>query len=190
MKMELKTERMVLRPWRIEDAPALYKYASNPEVGPIAGWPVHTSVEFSSQVIKDVFSMEGIYAIVPNGEEEPIGCIGLLIGESSAFGIGQDEGEIAYWIGVPYWGQGIIPEVMRELMRYCFEDLGLKVLWCGYFEGNEKSVRAQTKCGFKYNRTNKDKPWPLMGDVRTEIITCITKDEWLADSIKKTSNSL
>lgn len=64
-------------------------------------------------------------------------------------------------------------------MRYSFNDLGLKTLWCGYFEGNEKSVRAQEKCGFRYNRTNVDKPWSLMGDIRTEIITCISKEEWL-----------
>ena len=87
-----------MRPWKIEDAHALYKYASNPKVLPNASWPVHTSVEFSRQVIKDVFFAEGIYAIVPKGEEEPIGCICLLIGEASDFGIGHDEGEIAYWM--------------------------------------------------------------------------------------------
>ncbi|MDU1052963.1 GNAT family N-acetyltransferase [Clostridium baratii] len=179
LKLNLETERMILRPWRIEDAPDLYKYASDPKVGPIAGWPVHTSVENSKEIIRDVFSNEGIYAVVLKGQEEPIGCIGLLIGEASDFGIGQDEGEIAYWIGVPYWGKGLIPEAIRELMRYSFEELGLKTLWCGYFDGNEKSLRAQEKCGFEYHHTNYDKPWPLMGDVRTEIITCITKAKWL-----------
>ena len=69
IKMELETKRLKLRPWRIEDAPALYKYASDPKVGPIAGWPVHTDIEFSKQVIKDVFSTDGIYAIVPKGQE-------------------------------------------------------------------------------------------------------------------------
>lgn len=179
IKSNLETERMVLRPWRIEDAPALYKYASDPKVGPIAGWPVHTSVENSKEIIRDVFSMEGIYAIVLKGQEEPVGCIGLLIGEASDFEIGSDEGEIAYWIGVPYWGKGLIPEAIKELMRYSFEELRLKTLWCGYFDGNEKSFSAQEKCGFEYHHTNYDKAWPLMGDVRTEIITCITKEKWL-----------
>ena len=41
----METERLMLRPWREEDAPSLYKYAKNPAVGPIAGWPPHTSVE-------------------------------------------------------------------------------------------------------------------------------------------------
>ena len=39
--MILETERLILRPWQEEDAGALYKYASDPQVGPIAGWPPH-----------------------------------------------------------------------------------------------------------------------------------------------------
>ena len=45
--MILETERLILRPWEESDANDLFQYASNPEVGPIAGWPVHTSVENS-----------------------------------------------------------------------------------------------------------------------------------------------
>lgn len=66
------------------------KYASDPRVGPIAEWPIHTTIENSREIIRDVFFMEGIYAIVPKGHKEPVGCIGLLIGEASDFGIGPD----------------------------------------------------------------------------------------------------
>ena len=41
--MELITERLILRPWKESDAESLYEYAKDPLVGPIAGWPVHTS---------------------------------------------------------------------------------------------------------------------------------------------------
>ena len=53
--MTLETERLILRPWKEDDAESLYKYAKNPEVGPIAGWPVHTSVENSREIIKSVY---------------------------------------------------------------------------------------------------------------------------------------
>ena len=43
MKMPLKTERLVLRPWKDEDAENLYEYAKDPRVGPEAGWYAHTS---------------------------------------------------------------------------------------------------------------------------------------------------
>lgn len=49
--MRLETERLILRPWTMADAKELYKYASDSEVGPVAGWPPHTSVENSREII-------------------------------------------------------------------------------------------------------------------------------------------
>lgn len=46
----IETDRLFLRPWREEDAEALYKYASDPDIGTIAGWPPHTSVENSLEI--------------------------------------------------------------------------------------------------------------------------------------------
>ena len=62
--MILETERLILRPWEERDATDLFQYASVPEVAPIAGWLVHTSVENSREIIKSVFSAPEIYAIV------------------------------------------------------------------------------------------------------------------------------
>ena len=62
--MILETERLILRPWKEDDAESLYKYAKDPEVGPIAGWPVHTSVENSREIIKSVLSADETYASV------------------------------------------------------------------------------------------------------------------------------
>lgn len=54
--MTIETKRLVLRPWRETDAESLYEYAKDPAVGPAAGWSVHTSVENSREVIKNVLS--------------------------------------------------------------------------------------------------------------------------------------
>lgn len=64
-----------------------------------------------------------------------------------------------------------IPETVRELIRFAFDDLEMKRLWCGYFDGNEKSRRVQEKCGFKYHHSNKDIEWKIMKDIRTEHIS-------------------
>lgn len=175
--MILETERLILRPWKATDAESLYKYAKDSAVGPIAGWQVHTSVENSREIIRDILSAEETYAVVLKDTKEPIGSIGLMIGEKSNFTIASDEGEIGYWIGVPYWGQGMIPEAVRELMKYGFEELNLETIWCGAVEGNYKSRRVQEKCGFRYHHTE-DKVSLLMNDVRTENITCITRQQW------------
>ena len=84
---------------------------------------------------------------------QPVGCIHLMLGKASNIGLTDSEGEIGYWIGVPYWGQGLIPEAVREMLRYGFEVLGLDRIWCGYFDGNKKSKRVQEKSGFHYHHT-------------------------------------
>lgn len=177
--MTLETERIILRPWEESDAEELYKYASNPDVGPIAGWAAHTSVENSREIIREVLSKPETYAVVLKETGRPVGSIGLMLGEASNIGIPDTEGEIGYWIGVPYWGQGLIPEAVWEMMRYGFEELHLEKIWCGYFDGNEKSKRVQEKCGFHYYHTAENVPCALEGVLRTEHITCLTKEEWL-----------
>lgn len=177
--MILQTKRLLLRPWENGDAEDLYEYAKDPLVGPIAGWPVHTNIEFSKRILKTVLSEPGIFAVVLKQTNRPIGSIGLTLGKESTLNIEEDEGEIGYWVGVPYWGQGIIPEAATELLRYGFEELGLKRVWCGYFEGNTKSRRVQEKCGFQYHHTNRDIYWELMNDIRTEHVTCLSRERWI-----------
>lgn len=50
--MTFETERLILHPWEETDAEECYRYAQDPQVGPIAGWAAHTSVENSREIIK------------------------------------------------------------------------------------------------------------------------------------------
>ena len=156
----------------------LYLYAKDPDVGPIAGWPVHTSVDNSREIIRSILSTPETYAVVLKTTNKAIGSIGLMIGSQSNIGLPNNECEVGYWIGVPYWGQGLIPEAVKALQKHAFEDLGMKKMWCGYFDGNTKSKRVQEKCGFKYIMTKENVPSQLVGELRTEHITCISKEEW------------
>lgn len=176
--MILETKRLILRPWEETDAESLYEYARDERVGPITGWPAHTSVEMSRNAIKYVLSAPETYAVCLKEDNKPIGNIGLMIGKNSNLDLPETEGELGYWIGVPFWGRGLIPEAARELIRRAFTELGLQRLWCGYFDGNEKSKRVQEKCGFVYHHTDRDILWQKMGDIRTEHITLLTKEDW------------
>ena len=178
--MKFETERLFLRPWTEEDAESLFEYAKDPAVGPIAGWPVHTSVENSREIIKGVLSADETYAVCMKADNRAIGSIGLIPPAQSHTKAAGDEMEIGYWIGVPFWGQGLIPEAVKRLQEHAFIDLGCSAMWCGYYDGNEKSKRCQEKCGFTFHHTEENKPCALMGDVRTEHFTRITRDEWLS----------
>jgi RimJ/RimL family protein N-acetyltransferase len=177
--MTLFTERLSLRPWTESDAEALYKYAKDPQVGTAAGWPPHTDIDNSRQIIRDVLSAKGTYAVVLQETGEPVGSAGIMLPpRTSHTFMGENDAEIGYWIGVPYWGQGLIPEAMNELIRHGFEDLGLSAVWCGYYDGNEKSKRVQEKCGFIYDHTEYDVPCPMLDELRAEHFTVLTKQEW------------
>jgi len=178
--MTLETERLFLRPWTEADAEELYRYAKDPAVGPAAGWPVHTSVEDSRTIIREVLSAPETYAVVLKETGRPVGSIGIIAPRASHTEIGPDERELGFWIGVPWWGRGLIPEAVEAVLRRCFEALGCSAVWCGYYDGNVKSKRCQEKCGFHYRHTEKNKPCELMGDVRTEHFTRLTKEEWEA----------
>ncbi len=178
--MKFETERLILRPWVEEDAESLFEYAKDPQVGPMAGWPVHTGVENSREVIRGVLSEKDTFAVCLKEDNRAIGSIGLMKPNATAVAIGENELEVGYWIGVPFWGRGIIPEAVRCLQKYAFEQLGCERMWCAHYEGNAKSKRCMEKCGFHYHHTEKDKPCPLMGDVRTEHFMTLSKSEWEA----------
>ena len=73
MSIVMETERLLLRPWRESDVEILFKYAKDPAVGPAAGWPPHTSVEESLEIIRTVFSAPETYAVVLKQTGEPVG---------------------------------------------------------------------------------------------------------------------
>ena len=143
-----ETDRILLRPWRDSDAEALYKYASDPEVGPRAGWPPHKSVEESLHIIRTIFSGEGMWAVVWKESAEAIGCVGYLPASSSNLKIEEDQGEVGYWIARPYWGMGICTEALGLVIDYCFHTKDFSTLWGTYFPTNPASGRVMEKCGF------------------------------------------
>ena len=181
--MTLETPRLILRPWCENDAESLYEYARDPEVGPPAGWPPHTSVENSRDIIRDVLSAPQTYAICLKGGicscgiavGAPIGSIGLHRNDLAER---DDEYELGYWIGKPYWGQGLVPEAARELLRYAFSELGMKRIWCGHYDGNIKSRRVMEKLGFVYHHTTEGIEVKLLGEVRTGHALLLPREEW------------
>lgn len=176
--MNFETDRLILRPWFESDAEALYRYARDPQVGPIAGWPPHTSVENSREIIRTVLSKPETYAIVLKPSNEPIGSIGLMRNGDGIYPIGETEVELGFWVGVPHWGHGYAPEASHCLIRYAFEQLNITAVWCGYYDGNLKSKRAQEKIGFKYHHTIENVNVPLMNDVRTAHVNLMTREQW------------
>ena len=173
----LETKRLILRPWQESDAQSLYEYAKDPAVGLPAGWPPHTDIENSREIIRKVLSSPETYAVcLKNGKA--IGSVGLKMKGYTDMTDREDECELGYWIGKPFWGQGLIPEASRELLRYAFEERNMRAVWCGYYEGNEKSRRVQEKLGFVYHHTTENLDVALLGEKRTGHTALLTRQQW------------
>ena len=197
-QITITTPRLILRPWVETDAEALYRFARDPLVGPPAGWPPHTSVENSREIIRTVLSARETYAmvlrydtvdaisgeVIPAGT--PVGSIGIMFkGCGSYPHIRDTEAEIGYWVGLPLWGRGLVPEAVRAIQARCFGELGLDGLWCGYYEGNEKSRRVQEKCGFVPRCAMEIPPHPFSG-ATVECFTYLSREEWEASQAPAT----
>ena len=189
-QIQITTPRLILRPWVETDAEALYHFARDPLVGPPAGWPPHTSVENSREIIRTVLAARETYAMVLrydttdslSGEViaagTPVGSVGIMFNGCGSYPhMKQTEAEIGYWVALPLWGRGLVPEAVRAIQGRCFLDLKLDGLWCGYYEGNEKSRRVQEKCGFVPRCDMEIPPHPFNGATK-ECFTYLSREDW------------
>ena len=184
MTDRIETKRLILRPWKSTDAEDLYKYASDPAVGPKAGWRPHESVENSREIIKDVLSKDETYAICLKSDNKAIGSISLRLKDETDMTDKDDECELGYWIGKPFWGNGYTPEAAKALVSRAFDELQMSVIWCGYYDGNEQSRRVQEKLGFLFHHTSYDLPVPQLNETRTGHVNILTKEQWTSSLCK------
>ena len=113
----IQTDRLILRPWREEDAQELYRWASDPQVGPAAGWAPHESVEDSLNILHTILMKPDTWALCLKGTDDPIGSIGAF---PCSAAMADKQPEIGYWLAQPYWGQGLMPEAVRALIDLLF----------------------------------------------------------------------
>ncbi|MDO5446734.1 MAG: GNAT family N-acetyltransferase [Prevotellaceae bacterium] len=144
----METNRILLRPWLESDAEALYKYASDPVVGERAGWPPHKSVEESLEIIQTVFHNDTMWAIVLKETNEAIGAMGYM--PDCPLNLPAREGEplVGYWIGKPYWNQGICTEALQLMIEHIRKETDYTSLISSHFVDNPASGRVMEKCGF------------------------------------------
>ena len=140
----METDRIILRPWPESDAEILFKWASDPDVGPRAGWPPHLSVEESLETIRTVFNdITNTWAIELKETGEPIGAIGY--GPSCECDLPARDGEplVGYWVAKPYWNKGICTDALQLMLDHIRQTTDIKSLISGHFV--DKDWKLETK---------------------------------------------
>ncbi len=174
----METPRLRLREWRETDAEELFKAASDPDIGPACGWKPHRSLEESRAVLRDILMKPGTYAMELAETGQVIGSISMKdAAQSDIAGLHPDEAELGYWVGRPWWDQGYATEAAEALVRDAFRASGLRAVWAGWFEGNERSHRVLQKLGMAY-RFSEYHYVPQLRDVYLLHTGRVTHDEW------------
>lgn len=150
--LTLQTERLILRSWQGSDLHDFYEYASVPGVGEMAGWKHHESIEVSKTILDSFISGKNVFAIVLKENNKVIGSLGFHPSWANENPLYKDlkQKELGYVLSKEYWGNGLVPEAVREVIRFSFENLGLDALTIGHFQANMQSRRVIEKCGFAF----------------------------------------
>ena len=177
MRTALETPRLILRPFRQEDAGDVYEYARDPRVGPIAGWMPHASIEESREIIRTVFSRPGVFAMELRQTRKVIGSVGFVGNHPAVEDPMVPDDEVGYALAPACWGRGLMPEAVKAVLEYGFTQLDFQRIWCGHYAGNWRSKRVMGKCGFRY-QFSKTEFVQLIGETRQSYFYVLTEETW------------
>jgi len=146
----LKTERLNLRPFSPDDAPAVTALVGEREIAfNTLHIPHPYEVGMAEQWIgthRDMYQKgeQLIFAIERRSDRKLVGAVGLTLSQK------DNRAELGYWVGKPYWGQGYCTEAAGEILRYGFEVLELNRIQASHFSRNVASAKVMEKIGMKY----------------------------------------
>ncbi|MCR3906912.1 MAG: GNAT family N-acetyltransferase [Tenericutes bacterium] len=147
----LITKRLILRDLNMNDLVPFYTYAKKPNIGPIAGWKPHESLEESRKILKMMISENEVWGIELKSTNQLIGTIGIHVRNfDNAI---NNVKEVGYVLDDTYWGQGLMVEAVSAVLDYCFINQELDAVLCGHAKNNSQSKRVIEKTNFKYTHT-------------------------------------
>ncbi len=178
----LETERLLLRPWREADAQEAFdNWMNDPEVTRYLTWAPHGSVNVTRFLLREWErqSREADcyhWAMVLRKTGELIGDISIM--HADAY---QESGTVGYCMGRAWWGRGLMTEAFREVLRYCFEEVGFERVTGGHAAENIGSSRVMEKCGLRREGLRRAH-FRLLTGPRVDIVDRgILREEYFAD---------
>lgn len=136
------------RPWRIQDAADVAAYADNPKVAANLRnvFPHPYTVRDAQAFIASCIEQEGnrqlCRAVTVDGRA--VGSIGVFCGSD----VLEKSAELGYWLGEPYWGQGIMTDAVKQICQAAFERFDIVRIFAEPFAYNQGSRRVLEKAGF------------------------------------------
>ena len=172
----LRTERLILRPWRQEDLNDFFEYASVDGVGQMAGWLPHENKETTQTVLDSFITHKKTFALELDGKV--IGSLGIENYKEEEFPeLDKLQGRsIGYVLSKDYWGQGLMPEAVNAIQKYLFDTVGFDFLIVSHYVFNGQSKRVIEKSGFQYIKTIRLNT--RYGTTEDTLVYLLLKEEW------------
>lgn len=177
----LTTARLVLRPCSEQDVSALVTLAGDARIAATTGTVPHPYTEaaahswLATHAPAWAADSQVHFAIVARHDDELRGVISLRRD-------GEDTANVGYWIGVPFWGQGLATEACAALVAFGFEHWALAAINGRHLPENPASGRVLLKNGF-LARGRVRVPFPIRGRDEDLDTYQLTYEGWLAGSL-------
>lgn len=146
--IRMETDRLILRKFKMEDADVVFRnWTSDDEVTKYLTWPTHKNVSETRRVLEGWIQDYGNpdfynWAIVLKEIGEPIGSISVIKYDEKT-----SSAAVGWCMGKPWWGQRIMPEAGRAVLKYLFEEVGFNRIAAQHDMNNPKSGRVMQKIG-------------------------------------------
>ena len=180
-RVRMQTERLLLRPFELQDVDDIYAYASDPEFGQYLPSPrpytYSDAAKFVAQQVLWEWTIRPHFAIVLDGRV--IGGTGLRVSERDQIG------ELGYAIARIHWGQGITTEASRAVMDWGFRTLALHKVFARADLRNEASWRVMEKLGMTREGVLRSHT-RLRDEHFDDVYYGILRDEWQQTMDKST----
>lgn len=141
-----ETERLLIRPFRENDAETFFACCQNPNLGNNAGWAPHKSIKESREILQNVFiGQEDIWAITLKDTRQLIGSIGIVPDPKRE---NPQVRMLGYWLDEPHWGKGYMTEAVQAVLNYGFNELQLSLITANCYPHNKRSQQVLERNGF------------------------------------------
>jgi RimJ/RimL family protein N-acetyltransferase len=159
IQFPIETDRLLLRPFTLDDAQALHAVWGDPAAARFGGpgWPRPETVDDTRRYLEPIVAGQAArgyasWAVIEKATGRLVGDCGLF----PADGAGPDV-ELAYGLAPDVWGRGYASEAAAACLRVGFEHLCVERIVADVDPANAASIRVLEKIGMRLERDNGEK---------------------------------
>ena len=174
---QIRTDRLLLRAFTVDDLADFYAYAKKPTVGPNAGWRPHRNHLETQAVLQDFIAKGEVWGIVYKVNNKLIGSIGFHEDKKRQ---NRQAKMLGYVLDDDYWGQGLATEAAQAAVDFAFSELNLNLISAYHYPFNARSQRVIEKCGFQYEGCLRQATQLYDGNIYDDLCYSLSRQDYVA----------